>query len=199
MSNRKSSRGCLPKFLLAVLIVGILFALLYFTGAFRSIRISIEKYIYPLKYEAEIMKASEKYDLEPEFIAAVIYTESKFKENSESSAGAKGLMQLMPNTFMWLVEKRGDSYTESDIMTPEVNIDYGCYYLSWLDKYLPGDIYTATAAYNAGMGRVSEWLENPRYSVDGENLVTMPFTETENYVNEIKHKEQKYSELYFSK
>ena len=108
------------------MIVGILFALLYFTGAFRSIRISIEKYIYPLKYEAEIMKASEKYDLEPEFIAAVIYTESKFKENSESSAGAKGLMQLMPNTFMWLVEKRGDSYTESDIMTPEVNIDYGC-------------------------------------------------------------------------
>ncbi len=199
MSKRKSSMGCFPKFLIVVLIVGILFALLYFTGTFSKMKTSIEKFIYPLKYEEEILNASEKYNLEPEFIAAVIYTESKFNEDAESSAGAKGLMQLMPNTFTWLVDKRGDSYTEADIMTPEINIDYGCYYLSWIDEYLSGDIYTAAAAYNAGMGRVSEWLENPDYSIDGENLATIPYEETENYVKEIKNMETKYLELYFSK
>ncbi len=199
MSRRKRSKGCFPKFLIAVLIIAILAAILYFTGAFSYIRTSVEKLIYPIKYEAEILDASEKYSLSPEFIAAVIYTESKFDETAESSAGAKGLMQLMPNTFLWLSEKRGEGNTESDILNPETNIDYGCFYLSWIDEYLAGDIYTAAAAYNAGMGRVSEWLNNPEYSIDGKNLTSIPYAETENYVNEIKRVEEKYLELYFSK
>ncbi len=199
MSRHRKSRHGFLKFLTVIIILGLIVLILYFTGVFNLVGKEINERIYPLDFEEEILEASEEYGLSPQLISAVIHTESKFKAKAESAVGAKGLMQLMPETFDWLIGLRGTEHTQEDILTPAVNIDYGCYYISWLDDRLPGDVYTAVAAYNAGMGHVEDWLENPDFSIDGENLHEIPFEETKNYVDRIKEAEEMYAKLYFCK
>ncbi|MDO5123503.1 MAG: lytic transglycosylase domain-containing protein [Eubacteriales bacterium] len=196
-NRRKKHSSFFPKLVIGVLLTAIIITTLSISGCLQSTINRFLMRIYPLQYEAEIMEASETYGLEPEFIAAVIYAESEFNPDAQSHAGAKGLMQIMPDTFMWLVDLRDDNLTEEDMLTPSVNIDYGCYYISYLNGIVPGDIYNAAAAYNAGFSHVQEWLQNPDYSADGLVLDTIPFEETHNYINKIKLAEEKYAELYF--
>ena len=191
--KKKSGCGCVLVFLLCIVLVVVILA---GSGVISTIRTDIEKYIYPLKYEQIILEASEEYGFEPEFICGVIYTESKFRLDAESHVGAQGLMQILPETFQWLAQKRGENLTLQDMNTPEVSIDYGCYYLRLLtDTY--GDIYTACAAYNAG-NVVSTWLSDPAYSSDGVTLSSIPYEETSEYVSRIKSAQQMYEKLYFS-
>lgn len=114
-------------------------------------------------------------------ILAVIRTESDFDPYAISRVGACGLMQLMPETFRYLRDDVfGDSLTDRDIFLPAVNIRYGTYYLSYLYRRF-GDWYTALAAYNAGEGRVSNWLTDVTLSPNGR-LRSIPFPETAAYV-----------------
>lgn len=193
--RKKKKSGCVG-LVVVVLILVLCVAVFIYGDMFSKIRIGIEHQLYPLKYEQEIIKAGEKYDLEPELIASVIYAESKFQEDATSSVGAMGLMQLMPETFQWLCEKRGEEYTTDDLYDPFINIDYGSYYLSWLYEHF-GDIYTACAAYNAGIGAVEGWLEEDIYTNDGVTLSYIPYGETSNYVAKIQNAVPKYNELYF--
>ncbi|MGN0452628.1 MAG: lytic transglycosylase domain-containing protein [Ruminococcus sp.] len=197
MSRRKAKKhGCSFGTALAVILIFILLtAILISTGVLTSFVNSVEKQFYPLKYSAEISKASEEYDLEPEYICAVIYTESSFDPNAQSHAGAKGLMQLMPETFLWLAETRGEDLNTDDLWDAETNIDYGCYYLRYLINHY-GDKYTACAAYNAG-NVVSHWLSDERYSSDGITLSYIPYGETADYVDKIRSAEEMYEKLYF--
>ena len=194
--RKKKKSGCVG-FAVVVLILVLLVAVFIYGDMFSKIRIGIEHRIYPLKYEQEIIKAGEKYGLEPELLSAVIYAESKFQENAESSVGARGLMQIMPETFVWLCDKRGDEYDPDELFDPFINIDYGAYYLSWLYAHF-GDIYTACAAYNAGIGAVDDWLDEDMYSTDGVTLSYIPYGETSNYVEKIENATVKYKELYFN-
>lgn len=192
--RRKKKSGC-AKGVIVVLLLLLTTVVLISTGVIASMKTYVEKQIYPLKYEETILQASEDYGFSPEFICAVIHTESKFRESAESSAGAKGLMQLMPETFLWIGEIRGLNCTAEDILTPDVNIDYGVYYLRKLtDQY--EDVYTACAAYNAG-NVVRDWLENEEYSQDGKTLSSIPYEETSDYVKRIKAAEEMYRKLYF--
>ena len=107
-------------------------------------------------------------------------------------------MQIMPETFDWLMEKRGEKgkYTADDLYDPEVNIDYGCYLLRYfLDYY--GNEQCAVAAYNAGF-EVSNWLDDPNCSSDGMTLDVIPYPETSEYVEKVESAKDKYNELYFS-
>lgn len=197
MSRERRKSSCCSKFIIVPLILIITVVILFSTGVFDKLKNKAETVIYPLKYEEEIRFASEEYGLAPEFISAVIYTESKFNESAQSSAGAKGLMQLLPTTFEWLQRLRDTESEALDIMNPSVNIDYGCYYISYLtERYT--DPYTAMAAYNAGHTRVDEWLKNTEYSEDGITLKNIPYEETSNYVKKIRNAETKYKELYFN-
>ena len=137
---------------------------------------------YPLKYEKKVRTASEKYGVSRSLIYAVIKTESNFDERAESSAGAKGLMQLMPDTFNWLkdVYFADDGHSIDDILVPEVNIEYGTKLLSILLEQF-GNEEAAVCAYNAGSGNVQKWLEDPQYSDDGKSLKKIPFEETDSY------------------
>ncbi len=131
-------------------------------------------------------------------VASIIKHESKFLNDVHSSRGAIGLMQIMPETFDWLQEKRGEAgkYTTEDLYTPSVNIDYGSYLLRYfLDYY--GNEKCAVAAYNAGF-EVSNWLEDPNCSPDGMTLDVIPYPETSEYVVKVENAKQKYIELYFS-
>ncbi|MBQ2824802.1 MAG: lytic transglycosylase domain-containing protein [Clostridia bacterium] len=193
--RKKKKSGCMG-FAVVTLVLVVCAAVFVYSGMFSKIRLSIEHRMYPLRYEQEIIKAGEKYNLEPELIAAVIYSESRFDEDATSNVGARGLMQIMPETYQWLCDKRGDVYNPDDLYDPFINIDYGAYYLGWLYEHF-GDVYTACAAYNAGIGAVEGWLESDMYSSDGVSLSYIPYGETSSYVAKIQGAVEKYNELYF--
>lgn len=173
-------------------------AVLASTHFYKKTENNLEKSAYPLEYTDLVNKAAKDYNLQPALIYGVIHTESRFDPQAGSSVGALGLMQIMPETFDWLQEKRGEAgkYTTEDLYTPSVNIDYGSYLLRYfLDYY--GNEKCAVAAYNAGF-EVSNWLEDPNCSPDGMTLDVIPYPETSEYVVKVENAKQKYIELYFS-
>ncbi len=130
-----------------------------------------------------VRKAAAEFDVPVAMILAVIRTESDFRADAVSDAGAMGLMQLLPSTFSFLCEeKTGEMLPPAKITDPAVNIRYGTYYLAYLFKEF-GDWPTTLAAYNAGEGRVREWLRDPELSQNGV-LLTIPFPETRAYVRQ---------------
>lgn len=153
-----------------------------------------QKYTHPLQYQDIVEKYSKEYNVPKTVIYAVIKTESNFKPNCTSSAGACGLMQLMPETFEWLVSKNGDDIGVESIFDEEINIKYGTYYLSYLFKNL-GVWENVYSAYNAGLSRTKEWLSDPEYSKDGV-LINIPIKETSDYLQKVKTARENYMKYY---
>ena len=126
---------------------------------------------YPLYYQDAILKTAAEYHLSPALVAAVIRNESSFNPKAESSVGATGLMQLMPDTADWIAGKLHVENFSFDMMTvPESNIRFGCWYLSYLSSLFNSDPYCVVCAYHAGQGQVASWLSNPLYSSDRKKL-----------------------------
>ncbi len=155
---------------------------------------------YPLQYEEYVEEAARDYGVDPALIYAVIRTESEFQPDAVSSQGAMGLMQLMPSTFEWLQDKRGQQphYTEQQLCDPQINIDYGVYMLSILQQEFSDEV-AVLSAYNAGMGITGRWLEDKDYSSDGRTLSSIPYDETRNYVQQVLASRDQYNSLYFDK
>ena len=157
----------------------------------------ILKSFFPLEYEKSIIEYSEMYNVDPNLVAAVINTESKFVVDASSSKGAIGLMQIMPDTGKWIAEKLEISnFNEEIIADPEINIRMGTWYLKKLSEDFNGDYILVLAAYNGGPGNVTKWLEDEKYSSDGENLHKIPFKETKSYVQKVKFNHRIYKYLY---
>jgi soluble lytic murein transglycosylase len=123
---------------------------------------------------------------------AVIKQESNFVPEAHSGV-AGGLMQLTQETAQWNANELG--ITDFDYMDPETNIELGCHYLKYLIKHY-GNVDTALAAYNGGMGNVDAWLADKTYSSDGKTLDNIPFAETRNYVVKVNEYWAHYKELY---
>lgn len=135
------------------------------------------------------------YHLSPALVLAVIKTESEFHPRAVSRAGAMGLMQLMPDTFLYISkEKFGEDHKQAELFDPSVNLRFGCYYLSYLFERFE-DKNTVLAAYNAGEGRVAAWLNDPALAKDGR-LINIPFAETSAYVKSINNAERAYQNKY---
>lgn len=152
---------------------------------------------YPLGYSDIVEEEARMQGVDPALVYAVMKAESNFDPNATSHAGARGLMQITPDTFDWLQTKlrEGVAYTADDLYTPRVNIRYGCKFLQILqDEYT--EQVTALSAYNAGMGTVNRWLSDPSISEDGVELNRIPYPETERYVNAVLRNYQTYRELY---
>jgi len=194
----KKKKGCFSKFLVALLCLAVAGTALYFgTDWLKKGEDYMLKAFYPLKYTSYVDKAVEEYGLDPALVYAVIKTESNFDSQAHSSAGAMGLMQMMPESFHWLQNLRGDMLKDKQLYNPEISVDYGCYFLDYfLDYY--GDEKCAVAAYNAGFV-VSDRLENPECSSDGKTLSSIPYPETENYVKKVVEAKEMYNKLYFNK
>lgn len=142
--------------------------------------------LYPLKNVSLIYKYSNKYGLDPAFVCAVIHTESRFNDTAVSEKGASGLMQIMKQTADWGAGEIGlQDYSYDKIFAPNINIELGCWYLSKLLNQYNGNEKTALAAYNAGSGNIAKWLNDKRYSSDGENIDNIPFSQTDGYIKKV--------------
>jgi len=157
----------------------------------------IERQMNPLEYEELIYKYSEKYGLDPYLVMAFIRTESSFRHDAVSPAGAKGLMQLTDATARQGAEKLGiENFSPEMLFEPEINIHLGTWYLKWLLEQFDHNEEVAFAAYNAGIGKVRSWLSNKEYSRDGINLDYIPYEETRNFVERVKKFREVYRRLY---
>ena len=148
---------------------------------------------YPLRYVDIVHEKAEKFDLEPSLVFAVIHAESGFNSSAVSRAGASGLMQIIESTAYWLAPQipLEDFDYAAQIFDPATNIHIGTFYLRMqYDRF--GSMDVALAAYNAGSGNVSNWLNDPEYSRDGQTLDYIPFTETRNYVERVATNQRRY-------
>ena len=159
---------------------------------------AFDRRMHPMLYVDIIYTASLEFGVPQYIIYATIKVESDFDPYAESSAGALGLMQMMPDTFGWLTsdEHLGENLSRKKLEDPETSIRYGTYYLSYLYRRFDYNWHTAFAAYNGGEGNVVEWLQNPNYSDMNGNLTDIPFKETKNYVKKINAAIKTYQNLY---
>ena len=123
-----------------------------------------------MKLESLVRETAAEYGLNPPLVAAVIYTESKYNASAVSSAGAMGLMQIMPETGEWIAHKLDWPFTDETLFDPRANARLGAWYLRFLLDRYDGRVQNAIAAYHAGQGSVDAWLEDARYSSDGLTL-----------------------------
>jgi soluble lytic murein transglycosylase len=145
--------------------------------------------IYPLRYAEIIREASKENDLEPAFVAGVIYTESRFRPDVESHKNAYGLMQLLPQSARYIQRKSG---IKGDYRDPEVNIRLGTWFLGYLDNRYEGDERLMLAAYNSGEGNVDAWTSDENFDIAKD----IPYKETRKYVNNALEARQTYQDLY---
>ena len=107
-----------------------------------------------------------------------------------------GLMQIMEDTGHWLAQMMGmHDFETSHLFVPETNIMMGTYFLNWLWRYYDGDTTLILSGYNAGIGNVNRWLQDERFSKDGETLYYIPFPETRNYVRRVAQFQRVYEWL----
>ena len=151
---------------------------------------TIREVTLPLRHEDIIRQEAAEHGVRPETIAAVIFVESRFRDQT-SSAGARGLMQITPGTAEIIAElSRGTNFSQQDLADPDVNIAYGTFYLRHLLDKFSGNEIAALAAYNGGETNVAEW--------GGSDLRVddIRFQETREYVEKVLDKRADYREHY---
>ena len=174
-----------------IIILSVLCGLLY-----QFIFDKYERSAYPMDYREYVEKYSAEYGVPEHLIYSVIKVESDFESGAVSEAGAVGLMQLMPETFVWLPTENGENLNSATLYDPETNIKYGTYYLSKL--YLQfGSWDEVFAAHNAGPTKVEKWLSDSEYSEDGRTLDSIPYKETKDYVKRVNKADEIYKKLYY--
>lgn len=154
--------------------------------------------MYPMKYSDYVEHYSAKYGLDEYVVYAFIKTESSFDPSAQSEVGARGLMQIMPDTFEWIRYRLNeeDSGIDFDSMYNEKdNIRYGCYLLGYLNEEFDGGLTETAAAYHAGIGRVADWLLDSEYAKDGR-LISIPSSDTAHYADKINNAYRMYCGLY---
>jgi len=159
-------------------------------GVVGKVDQAIQELTLPLRHEDIIRQQAGEKGIDASLVAAVIYAESRFRDQT-SSAGARGLMQITPDTAMDIARRsEAQTFVLKDLGDPQINISYGTYHLRDLLELYDGNEVAALAAYNAGPGQVDEWggadlkLENIRYP------------ETRAYVEDVLDKRDEYRSEY---
>ena len=150
----------------------------------------------PLTHADTIRAQAQAKHLDPSLIAGVIYAESKFND-SISSAGALGMMQLLPSTADFIAQRSGGTrFTTADLATPDINIAYGSWYLRYLLDRYQGNEVLALAAYNGGMGNVDRWVAEAGAQGHSLRVSDIPFPETRAYVTRVLEARREYRAKY---
>lgn len=184
-------RMLLKKRVLLILLIALI-AILFLKSDWLDSR------MYPIAYKSDIRASASNYGLEPHLVAAVIRAESNFQTGRESRKGALGLMQVMPDTAEWVVQKAGFKEVTNEMLLhrADVSIEIGSWYLQSLHQQFDNDPVKVVAAYNAGPGNVRKWLDNGTWDGTLESVSQIPFGETRNYVQKVFYYYNKYKELY---
>lgn len=182
------------KKIIGIIIIILIIAILLL-GVFRVQDIILKK-IYRTDYAEFVIPNAETNGLDPYFVFAIIKAESNFKAGDTSSSGAIGLMQLLPETAIEEGKNIGeDIIVKQELYDPETNIKIGTSYYAKLKEKYQNEL-VALAAYNAGMGRVDEWLSQGIIKPDGSDIENIPYKETLNYVRKIERDYKIYQSLY---
>ena len=155
------------------------------------------KLAFPIPFR-EALEANAKLSaIDPFLVAALIRQESEFNPKAVSRAKAYGLTQILPGTGRQLSRKialRG--FSTAMLFTPEVNLRLGTFYLRLLLDQLQGHWEETLASYNAGEGRVNQWLGIAKFNEPAEFVETIPIAETRNYVQTVLRNADVYRRLY---
>ena len=132
------------------------------------------------RYAESIRESAVIYGLDPGLLFAIADVESGFDPNAVSSAGAIGIMQIMPKTGEWIATcLLIENYSNDLLLDPSLNICFGAFYLSYLfDRF--DEVWQVVAAYNAGEGIVKEWVKS------GLSCEEIPYLETNRYVQRVE-------------
>jgi soluble lytic murein transglycosylase len=159
----------------------------------------IQRLVLPLTHADIIRQQAQAKHIDPALIAAVIETESKFTDQDTSSAGALGLMQLEPSTAEFIAGATGaTNFHIADLSTPQVNIEYGAWYLRYLLDRYGGNEALALAAYNGGESNVDRWLVQASDGGRDFSVAQIPFPETRAYVQRVLALRDQYRATYAS-
>lgn len=154
-------------------------------------------FFYPQPHRDLVFSAAYEYGIDPYLVFAIIRAESKYQSEARSPAGARGLMQIMPETACWIAEQQGISdFNPDELNNPETNIRFGCWYLASLKQEFAGCVPLMIAAYNAGRGKVNEWVVNKKWDGDLQELEKIPFAETRRYVRNVIKNYKAYRAIY---
>ena len=157
--------------------------------AFREITL-------PLRHDDIIRQQARDKGLDASLIAAVIFEESKFRDRT-SRAGARGLMQITPETARFIARRSGGTrFEQGDLATPQINIAYGSFYLRYLLDRYAGKEELAVAAYNAGHANVDRWLARAGSPDEFDSARHILFPETREYVEGVLEHRREYREHY---
>jgi soluble lytic murein transglycosylase len=194
-ATRRARRTPARRRVIAVLafLIGVAIAVIVLTplisGVVRELR-------YPLSDAAEIRQQARIEHLDPALVAAVIYAETKFDART-SSAGALGLMQILPATARDLAHMSGGTlFKVADLAHPTTNIAYGSYYLRYLLNVYHGNLTLALAAYNAGLANVDRWVTTARARGQALTVDAIPFPQTRAYVVRVEAATKTYRRYY---
>lgn len=161
--------------------------------------IGIKTYVYPLEYKDEVLEYSQKYNLDPYLVFAVINAESGFDKHATSSKNARGLMQITESTAKEVNEITNsvDSLDEENIYNEDINIELGCQYLASLISRYNGNYYLAICSYNAGIGNVDKWISQGQITEElNTTNIELPFKETTRYLKKVIHNYKMYKVIY---
>jgi len=159
-------------------------------GLLGKVDKAIQELTLPLRHEDVIRQQAADKDVDASLIAAVIYAESRFSDQT-SHAGARGLMQITPMTAKEIERlSGGTTFKLDDLSDPELNIRYGTFYLGALLNRYGGNEIAALAAYNAGSGNVDRW------GGSAVELGGIQFPETRAYVEDVLDKQRSYRDEY---
>jgi soluble lytic murein transglycosylase len=160
---------------------------------------TVGRFFYPFPYRAITTYHAGLNELDPELLAAIMKAESGFDRRAVSARGARGLMQIMPDTGQWIARQMGEQNFHPDqLFEPEISIKMGAWYLADLKKEFNNDPVLFLAAYNGGRGNVKQWLSDPSLSAGGKgsDIERIPFEETRLYVKKVLQYYRIYNILY---
>ena len=152
---------------------------------------------YPLGNPSLIYRYAQMHNLDPALLSALILEESRFQVEALSPAGARGLMQVMPQTGRQIAkELKVRPFSEEQLYDPAVNIRLGSWYFARMLEEFEGKVHLALAAYNAGPRAVRKWLNGVSSAAEDEFVENIPYAETRNYVIRVIGSAQVYRMLY---
>lgn len=155
------------------------------------------KLLYPRFYESLVAQYAQQNDLDMSTLFALIRSESFFNKNAQSWAGALGLCQILDTTAQDIARKL--KITDYNILNPEINIQFGSFYLNELTKRLNGSQLLALFSYNAGITKVRRWANQHTGLSNDLFLELIPYTETREYGRKILSAAAFYAILYYDK